>query len=57
MKMWSSPAWSTAPKHNDGEGVGSLGRGAALSSGEAPGPAQREEGGVRWLSSDGVART
>jgi hypothetical protein len=57
MKMRSSPARSTAPKHNDGEGVGSLGRGAAPSSGEAPGPTQREEGGVRWLSSDGVART
>jgi hypothetical protein len=26
-----------------------------MSSGEAPGPAHKERGGVRWLSTDGVA--
>jgi hypothetical protein len=53
--MQSSPAWSTVPELNDGEGVGSSGRGATLSFGEAPRPAHGERGGVRWLGIDGVA--
>jgi hypothetical protein len=52
--MRSSPAWSTAPEVSSGEGVGSSGRGATLSSGEAPGPAHGERGGVRWLGTDGM---
>jgi hypothetical protein len=43
-----------APELNCGEGVGSSGRGATLCSGEAPGPAHGERGGVRWLGSEGV---
>jgi hypothetical protein len=44
-EMQSSPARSTAPELNDGEGVGSLSRGAAPSFGEAPGlRTGREEG-------------
>jgi hypothetical protein len=54
IEMRSSPTRSTAPEPNDGEGVGPLGRGAALSSSEAPGPAHGERGGVRWLGTDGV---
>jgi hypothetical protein len=57
MDMWSSSARLTAPKLNGGEGVSSLGRGAAPSSREAPGPTHGEEGGVRWLGTDGVAGT
>jgi hypothetical protein len=45
---------SMVPEHNTGEGVGSSGRGATQSSGQAPGPAHRERGGVRWLGIDGV---
>jgi hypothetical protein len=44
-----------APELNCGEGVGSSRRGATLCSGEAPRPVHRERGGVRWLSSEGVA--
>jgi hypothetical protein len=51
----SSPARSTAPELNDGEGADPLGRGAALGSGEALGPAYGERGGVRWLNTDEVA--
>jgi hypothetical protein len=54
MEMRSSLAQSTAPELNDGEDVGSLGRGATPSSGEAPGPTHAESGGVRWLGTDGV---
>jgi hypothetical protein len=54
-EMRSSPARSTASELNDGEGVGTLSRGATLSSGEAPGPAHGERGGVKWLSTDGMA--
>jgi hypothetical protein len=46
---------SMARELNSGEGVSSSGRGAAPSSGEAPGPAHGEEGGVRWLDTNGVA--
>jgi hypothetical protein len=53
-EMRGSPVWSTAPKLNGGEGVNSSGWGAAPSSGEALGPAHGEEGGVRWLGTDGV---
>jgi hypothetical protein len=52
----SSPAWSMAPKLNDGEGAGPLGRGAALGYGEALGPAYGERGGVRWLGIGEVAK-
>jgi hypothetical protein len=54
MEMRSSLTQSTAPKLNDGEGVGSSGWGATSSSGEAPGPAHGERGGVRWLGTVGV---
>jgi hypothetical protein len=53
--MWSSLARSMAPELNCGEGVGSSGRGATPCSSEAPVPAHRERGGVRWLGTDGVA--
>jgi hypothetical protein len=52
--MRSSPTRLMALELNDGEGVSSLGRGATLSSGEAPGPAHGKRGGVRWLGTDGV---
>jgi hypothetical protein len=39
---------------NGGEGFVPSGRGAALRSGEAPGPVHRERGGVRWLSTNDV---
>jgi hypothetical protein len=52
----NSPARSTAPKLNDGEGVGPSGWGAALGSGEALGPAYGERGGVRWLTTDEAAK-
>jgi hypothetical protein len=52
--MWSSPARSMAPELNGGEGVSSSGRGATLSSSEAPVPAHGERGGVRWLGTDGM---
>jgi hypothetical protein len=55
MEGRSSSARSTAPKLNGGEGAGPSGRGAALRSGEAPGPTHGERGGVRWLGTDGVA--
>jgi hypothetical protein len=52
--MWSSlERWMT-PELNGGEGVGASGRGATLSSGEAPGPTHGERGGVRWLGTDGM---
>jgi hypothetical protein len=44
-----------APELNGGEDAGPSGRGAALRSGEAPGPVHGERGGVRWLGTDGVA--
>jgi hypothetical protein len=56
-KRRSSPAWSTTPKVNCGEGAGPSGRGAALGSVEALGPAHGERGGVRWLDTDSVAAT
>jgi hypothetical protein len=40
---------------NDGEGVGPLGRGAALGSSEALGSVYGERGGVRGLGLDEVA--
>jgi hypothetical protein len=53
--MRRSPMQSMEPELNGGEGVSSLGWGATPSSSEAPGPAHREKGGVRWLGTDGVA--
>jgi hypothetical protein len=55
MEERSSPAWMTVPELNDGEGVDSLGREAALGSGEALRPAHGEKGEVRWLGTDGAA--
>jgi hypothetical protein len=55
METRSSPARSTALELNGSEGVDSSGWGAALSSGEASGPAHGEGGGVRRLDTDGVA--
>jgi hypothetical protein len=43
---------STAPELNGGEGVAFLVREAAPKLKEAPGPAYRERGGVRWLGTD-----
>jgi hypothetical protein len=42
----SSPARSTAPKLNDGEGAGPSVQGVALGSGDALGLTHRERGGV-----------
>jgi hypothetical protein len=53
----SSSGWSMVPELNGGEGAGPLGRGAALGSGEALGPAHRKRGGVRWLGTDSVVGT
>jgi hypothetical protein len=50
----NSPARSTAPELNGGEGAGPSGRGAALGSGEALGHVYGERGGVRWLGTDEV---
>jgi hypothetical protein len=55
MEMRSSLAWSRAPELNGGEGAGPSSWGVSLKSGKAPGPAHGERGGVRWLSTDGVA--
>jgi hypothetical protein len=44
-----------APELNDSDGVGPLGWGAALGTGEALGPAYRERGGVKWLGTNEVA--
>jgi hypothetical protein len=52
--MWSSPVRSTALELNDSEDISPSGRGAALGSGEALGPAHEERGGVRWLDTDSV---
>jgi hypothetical protein len=46
MERRSSPARSTAPKLNDGEGAGPSVQGAALGSGDALGLTHRERGGV-----------
>jgi hypothetical protein len=53
----SSPAWSTAPELNGGEGAGPSDRGAALGFGEALRHAHGERGGVRWLGTDSVVGT
>jgi hypothetical protein len=52
---WNSPAQSTTPELNGGEGAGPSGWGADLGSGEALGPMYRERGGVRWLGTDEAA--
>jgi hypothetical protein len=49
---WNSPARSMAPKLNDGEGVTFLVREVAPKLKEAPGPTERERGGVRQLGTD-----
>jgi hypothetical protein len=54
-EMRRSPARSTVSELNNGKGVGSSGRGATLSSGEAPGHAHGERGGVRCHGTDSVA--
>jgi hypothetical protein len=48
----SSPARSTAPELNGGEGVGPLGWVASLGSGEALGPVYGDRDGVRRLGTD-----
>jgi hypothetical protein len=53
----SSPAWSTAPELNGGEGAGPSGRGAVLGFGEALRHAHGGRGGVRWLGTDSVVGT
>jgi hypothetical protein len=55
MEIRSSPARSTSPQLNGGEGVDPSSRGAALRSSKGPGPTHGERGGVRWLGTDGVA--
>jgi hypothetical protein len=50
----NSPARSTVPELNGGEGVSPSGWGAALGSSEALGPAYGERGGVKWLSTNEV---
>jgi hypothetical protein len=52
---WNSPARSTAPELNDGEGAGPSGWGATPGSSESLGPTYGERGGVRWLGTDEVA--
>jgi hypothetical protein len=55
MERQNSPAQSTTPELNDGEGASHLGWGVALGSGEALGPVYGGRGGVRWLGTDEVA--
>jgi hypothetical protein len=43
---------SMTPEFNGGEGAGPSGRGVALGSCEALGPAHGERGGVRWLGTE-----
>jgi hypothetical protein len=57
MERRSSPVWSMVSELNSGEGVCPSGRGVALGSGKALGPAHGERGGVRWLDTDCVAGT
>jgi hypothetical protein len=53
MEMQSSPAWSTAPELNIGEGGGPVAGGVALSSGSALRPMHREGKGVSRVVHDG----
>jgi hypothetical protein len=56
MERLISPTRSMALELNCGEGVGPLGQGAALGSGEALELVYGERGGVRWLSTDEVVK-
>jgi hypothetical protein len=55
MEMRSSPVRSTTLELNGREGGGPAARGAALSSGKAPGPVHEDRKLVRWLGIDDVA--
>jgi hypothetical protein len=54
IEGWNSPARSTEPELNGGEGAGPSGWGAALGSSQALGPTYGERGGVRWLGTNEV---
>jgi hypothetical protein len=57
MEIQSSPVRSTMSELNGGEGGGPAARGAALSSGEAPGPMYEDGKWVRQLGIDDMAET